>query len=477
MLCTGGSLPADFKNFVSNPDPSWRQGSEVVIKVGKSESVQENLRYEADFSSKISLYDKHNIFLRYYYDSAHKVLLSAYEEDLTSMDQWVLSQKSGLSMKTIDRISGQLYESLKVLRDADLVHSDFGFKNILINPKTLQVKIIDYGVMARRGEYNPGRRNTIFNRRGGRIKSNNQNSDALAQFEDDEFAVQVIVADLKRRKNSLVYEGARDLRPPSENEITALAPDSQEWIHLTTRNGKISDKHYPRRLYDSMKLIFEPYVDQFLQGQNPDFIKMLRLQHQVLAVGLDGDDLYFGASSGYWNKLLRNSAVPERFRNEAFNGPSIFRWRLTISISDQLDGDTPNVRKNPTIPVELQGIPPEFWGTRTIADNTVRFVYPKLNSVPVYLEGMQESLSAALTLIKQGESKEKILPHLADYLQRGLTGHIFSVGNFSLYMTQVNGILRRLGYAGVPPANLDYHAIVEDSDVFRRRFVNLVLKD
>lgn len=469
-----GVLPPHFKNLFTTVDPIWVGGSTAVaIKVAKGSGIpQESLDVEAQWSARLASHDPQSLFLRYYKDHQHGVLISSLQTQFVGLDSW-LDGEPHLSQEAYNRIESQFKEALAILRAAQVVHSDLGLQNILINPNTHEIKIIDYGIMAEAGAYPPLRSQLMWNKRGGRFKSANQKADKVAQYSDDEFAVLKTLEALRGRILKSLSSAPRN---PSPHEIVALPPDSAEWIYLTTRNGRVSDTGFPERLHSSMSLVFEPYVDQFLQGQDVDFGSMLRAQHQILATGVDGKSRYYGASMGAWNRLLNNSAVPGKFRNEAFNGPSFFRWRLTISIQSVLNNELPSQNRRRIEPVFLEGIPANFLGTRTVGTESVVYVHPGVNSVPgVYVQAMRESLETALALMKDGHSREEILPYLADYLQRGLTGHIFSVGNFSIYMSQVNGLLRRLQFRGISPGNLDYHALVEDSDMFRQRFIDQVM--
>ncbi len=461
-----GVLPSDGK-------------TEVAVKVAKGgKMAQASLSFEASMSDRLSQVDHENLFLKYSFEKKNQVLISPYEKGLIGMDSWLAWQKSGVSPAGIAKITVQLQKALQTLKAANLVHSDLGLQNILINPQTLQIKIIDYGIMAEVGHYNSARANLRFNRRGGRLKSHNQQKDLPALLTDDEFAVGRIIEILKQRKNPLAFAGSLETRTAKSNEITALSPESSRWLYLTTRNGKISDKGYPQRLHDSMRLVFEPFVDDVLAGRERDFEEMLRAQHRIVAAGVDGNSKYWGSSIGFWNYIFLNKAVPGKFRNEVFNlGKLNFRLRLVISVNKTLDGDFQAGTIGVTEPVKIASVPSDLLPSRKSGEGSVYYVYPPVDGIPKFLDLMELNLLTALKLMREGQPREQVLPYLADYVQLGVSGHIFNLANYSIYMTQVNGILRRLGYEGISPANLDYHALVEDSEVFRQRFAREVEKN
>ncbi|WP_331338572.1 protein kinase [Bdellovibrio sp.] len=458
-----GILPSDGK-------------TEVAVKVAKGgKTAQASLRFESSMSDKLSQADHENLFLRYNFDEKNQVLISSYEKDWIGMNSWLASQKSGVAPAGIAKIAMQLQKALQILKAANLVHSDLGLQNILINPQTLQIKIIDYGIMTEVGHYNPARANLRFNRRGGRFKSLNQQKDLPGQLADDEFAVIKIIEILQHRKNPLAFAGSLETRPAKNHEITALSPESSQWLYLTTRNGKISDKGYPVRMHDSMRLVFEPFVDDVLAGRERDFEEMLRTQHRIVAAGIDGNSKYWGSSIGFWNYIFLNKAVPGKFRNEVFNlGKLNFRLRLVISVDKTLDRDFKANTTGVTEFVKIAGVPADLLPSRKSSEDSVYYVYPPVDGIPTFLNLMEKNLLTALKLMREGEPRERVLPYLADYVQLGVSGHIFNLANYSIYMTQVNSILRRLGYEGISPANLDYHALVEDSEVFRQRFAREV---
>lgn len=257
-------------------------------------------------------------------------------------------------------------------------------------------------------------------------------------------------------------------------KMSDLSPESPTWIDLTTRNGKIIDQKYPQRLHDSLTSIFDSWVDKYLGGEKLDFISMLRQQHRVLSVGKNGDDVYQGYSAAGINKIIGRKAIPGHFRNE---GPSFsiesLPWIISIPNDMLLDASRMNHSQKWYERVSIPGIPTEYLPKRWPRGKTIFYQYPSRGGVPFYLAVMEKSLTQALDVLRENRPASEVLPFLADYLQAGLVGHLFGIGNFSLYMTQVNDILLRAGYKGIPPKQLDFQAVVEDSENFRKVFASL----
>jgi hypothetical protein len=222
-----------------------------------------------------------------------------------------------------------------------------------------------------------------------------------------------------------------------------------------------------------MRLVFEPYVRDFMNGKEQDFKEMLRDQHRILTAGIDGTNRYWGASLGVLNYLMGASAIPGIYRYEDINGPPSPRMILKISIAEKLQGQVPVktsfIQRNP-----IQGISEKNTPLQMISAKNILFIYPKNDGVVEYLASMQNDMIRALRMIRAGKPRDEVLPLLADYVQKGVAGHVFGLANYSLYMTQVNSLLIRMGFAGISPGNLDYHALVEDTATFEQRFIDEV---
>ena len=55
-------------------------------------------------------------------------------------------KQNELKAPIIQEILKQIFDGLNYLHENNIVHQDFNVKNILIDPKTLQIKIIDFGL-------------------------------------------------------------------------------------------------------------------------------------------------------------------------------------------------------------------------------------------------------------------------------------------------------------------------------------------
>jgi len=81
----------------------------------------------------------------YYEDSAShcKILFTEFFESI-QLSKFIL--QSELNNTTNNKIVAQIYDALKYLHENNIIHQDFNAKNILINPKNLKIKIVDFGI-------------------------------------------------------------------------------------------------------------------------------------------------------------------------------------------------------------------------------------------------------------------------------------------------------------------------------------------
>lgn len=189
-----GTLPINFRYRFEELEQGWQaQKTNVVLKVSRPQLIHQlTLENESNMSQRLSQFDKDGLFLRYHLDKLAGALVSTKVENAQTLEQW-LRRNSNSPSTTIEYISSQLTKALDILTNAHLVHSDLSLQNILIDPNTLKITIIDFGVTAEVGKFAPQRQALSQNRRGGIFKSANQEADLPAQFEDDEFAVNEIL--------------------------------------------------------------------------------------------------------------------------------------------------------------------------------------------------------------------------------------------------------------------------------------------
>jgi hypothetical protein len=117
----------------------------------------------------------------------------------SGLDRWIRRHPQGIPEAAVSQVASQLKAGLGILRTANLVHSDLCWHNVLFNPASGKIIVLDYGISANVGQFTPGRERLDAYRRAGRFKSPNQRNNLPAQFGDDVYAVQRIIASLRRK--------------------------------------------------------------------------------------------------------------------------------------------------------------------------------------------------------------------------------------------------------------------------------------
>lgn len=119
--------------------------------------------------------------------------------------------------------------------------------------------------------------------------------------------------------------------------------------------------------------------------------------------------------------------------------------------------------------VVMPGIPKKALPSLTL-DPPARYVGPKVQDLPLYLDQMQLQLQFAFRSL----DRPVALQHLADYLQLSSNTHLFPRGNNSMFMSHINFALERMGLHPIPHGVLDVWAYVLDSKDFRPLFYEAV---
>ena len=76
-------------------------------------------------------------------ESNCRILVTEYFESIELSE---LISKTELCPEDSQKIITQIVEGMNFLHDKNIVHRDFNIKNILVNPLTLKIKIIDFGL-------------------------------------------------------------------------------------------------------------------------------------------------------------------------------------------------------------------------------------------------------------------------------------------------------------------------------------------
>lgn len=148
------------------------------------------MHHEAVIAERLAENDPEGMFMRASYDPQLNVLVSEYLEGMVNLEEFMDQRKSKLTQFERDKILLQLNQALSILHSLRLVHSDLKPNNIMIDPKTNRIKVIDYSLVAPIGGYPLA--NGVGKMRGGSsgYASESQRLGNPAKFSDDVFSIQ-----------------------------------------------------------------------------------------------------------------------------------------------------------------------------------------------------------------------------------------------------------------------------------------------
>jgi hypothetical protein len=257
-----------------------------------------------------------------------------------------------------------------------------------------------------------------------------------------------------------------------------------EVIRLFTRHAgdPLLNRNYIQNISDSIRESFAPWFE----GYSPhSFQKMLKLQHVILTMGLNGVHPYLSTSK---SQPLGSRSIG-RFRNERsslflspylefnlsehFNLASLHpALRAFLEESDssriyQLAIHSVPVNQRPVTELTV------YESARGYNTYVIRYRYPESHKTKIFVEEL-EDLMTQMRLVPVNGPKEKLLHLLADYIQVFSVGLPFERVNFSIAMAQVNYILMKHGFRGIENGELDLVSVIVPTPVFRQVFSDAV---
>jgi len=119
----------------------------------------------------------------------------------------------------------------------------------------------------------------------------------------------------------------------------------------------------------------------------------------------------------------------------------------------------------------IDGIPEKFLPEIKIEADRLRIYFS--DEVEIYVGRMKE-IMVEIKNVERGGETGRLLSLLSYYLRLGVSAHPFKRINFSLLMGQVNYILEFHGLKGISHRNLDYLALIMNSDAYEKVFVKHV---
>ncbi len=269
--------------------------------------------------------------------------------------------------------------------------------------------------------------------------------------------------------------------------ITLLREHSlqdREVIRLFTRHAgePILNQNYLQNITDSIRESFAPWFE----GESKEsFQRMLRIQHVILTMGLDGNHPYLSTSDSH----ALSPSSRGRFRYEMsslFMSPYLHfqisehftPGSLPPAFRTYLEEEAPG--RSYQVPIHAIPEPhqPEVQLTTLNVgpgsqDFLIRYRYPSNPVSKTYVEELA-SIMETLRQLPSDAPEEKLLHLLADYIQIFSAGLPFDRVNYSIAMAQVNYILMKHGLRGIENGELDLISVTVPTPVFRQVFSDAV---
>lgn len=262
---------------------------------------------------------------------------------------------------------------------------------------------------------------------------------------------------------------------PSSAEL-GIDPENPDWRKLQfTDPGQQVDEYARLYVKNVTSSIIEKFAPAFESGRIiTDFRAILREEHRVLIMGDDPARPYRGWFKGARQNAETIAGMAGQFRSEDGYLPRFALWLPGVF-------GKKSARLRPPDPViKIEGIPEEALPTNDVLK--LEHQFPDARYLGYYLDRMGLLMSQIRSC--DSCSRLQLIEKLADYYHVAINSHAFPRVNQSLFMSQVNYILRRAGIKGLRHASpgpagerLDALALVLGGDEFRRYFVHQVLND
>ncbi len=119
----------------------------VVLKILKEDypSPRELVRYKQEFRITSTLKDRTGIIQAHGLESYQNTLVMILE-DFGATSLKILMSRRGFTLTEVLSLGARIASSLKEIHDAHIMHKDINPSNIVYNPETDQLKLIDFGI-------------------------------------------------------------------------------------------------------------------------------------------------------------------------------------------------------------------------------------------------------------------------------------------------------------------------------------------
>ncbi len=262
------------------------------------------------------------------------------------------------------------------------------------------------------------------------------------------------------------------------------------WLLLTHSNPLQNSR---TKFFDSVYLenhshALMQFYDWYLNQSSSNFISLLKKQHALSCLGKTGDAPYQVIAQSRMGRTYQSSeAYPGQLRWEIPSTIPVIQHDIFLvpqkEMQTLVDTGEPWALKfknspfNAKEPLEVKGLEKKFWPILEIESDTEVKSNPPVTRE--HHEAFQKLMMVRMAELQKwapfthNEIQPKLdlfLNDLADYYHTAIQWMPFHHINNSLFMGQVNVLLRHVGYRTLAHENMDYLAIASGYQSFRMIF-------
>ena len=243
--------------------------------------------------------------------------------------------------------------------------------------------------------------------------------------------------------------------------------NENELVRVAGNNGKAVDAGYVQASREARGFLNDA-IDSGEYTQSLDsYIQTINNMHIISATGKSGQ-LNWYSNVGQGGIQINPGQI-----RQGYCSNSRYHEATEIEAIARKYGDPYRV-SNQSQRVKLKGIPEEYQPLDiNTEDGGYRHIYPNGGSLEkYYYKEMHRTATEALELIKRGASETKILYKIAEHYQYAANARPYGQINNSLFMNEINTLLKKARLKGMPHGMLDHAAMRLQPEAFKKYFVD-----
>lgn len=275
---------------------------------------------------------------------------------------------------------------------------------------------------------------------------------------DENNLVSGIHAEISKQQGQIVV---KDMST-NGTEISYNKLNNFEFVRNVGNDGKSIDSNYLKTSKE-VRFFLNHEIDTGRYFKDYESYKNTIINaHKIAYCGFSGKEFWYKKR----NSLLQMD--PYHIRNDSFN--MINNYKENAHIVENIAknyGDSYRV-DNKNSRIKLQEISSSALPVNVEASH----IYPAGIYMDEYLRQMYRTAAEAVELIKYNAPQKMILGKIAEHYQYAANARPFEQINNSLFMNEVNTLLKKAGMKSIPHGILDHAAQRLQSETFKNYFID-----